>query len=233
LKKFIFFIIPLLIFANSFNLNKNYIRYLNKKPKKLLKNYFFKANTNKKQVALTFDDGPSFKSYKLTKMLKKANIKATFFLIAKKLNKTNAAYYKNGLFDVGIHSYSHKFYNKLSYKEILQDIKKAKNRFYKVKLFTNYFRTPYGIIDYKSNLAISKSGLKNILWNIDSKDYMGLKGKKFITNIVNSITPGSIILMHEQTTSIKDLSILINLLRKKGYKFVKISQILQYKNILP
>jgi peptidoglycan/xylan/chitin deacetylase (PgdA/CDA1 family) len=233
MKLFLIIFSFVMVYANNFNLNKNFLRYLNKKPKKLLRNYYFKAYTDKKIVALTFDDGPSLKSYKLTRFLKEKKVNATFFLIAKNLNFKNANFYKNKLFEVGIHSYSHKFYNKLSYKEILQDIKKAKNRFFRVKLYTNYFRTPYGIINYKSFLAISKNGLKNIFWSIDSKDYLGLKGKKYINNIINSITPGSIILMHEQKTSIDDLSVLIDLLRQKGYKFVKISKILKYKNILP
>ena len=65
-KSLLLIIIPLLSFSQSnindefveWKLHKNYLSYLNKKGENIVQNFYFKSSTPKKEVSITFDDGP-------------------------------------------------------------------------------------------------------------------------------------------------------------------------------
>jgi peptidoglycan/xylan/chitin deacetylase (PgdA/CDA1 family) len=48
-------------------------------------NVHFHGDRKKKQVALTFDDGPSKETYGILKLLKKEKVRATFFVLGKRI----------------------------------------------------------------------------------------------------------------------------------------------------
>lgn len=66
---------------------------------------------HKKVIYLTFDDGPSERTNEVLDVLKKYNVKATFFVIGK-TDKKSAEIYKRIVDEghsIGLHSYTHKF----------------------------------------------------------------------------------------------------------------------------
>jgi len=52
---------------------------------KRIGNLYFHGNRNKKEIALTFDDGPSKQTLEILNILKKYDVKATFFICGKKI----------------------------------------------------------------------------------------------------------------------------------------------------
>lgn len=68
-----------------------------------------KVYTNKKMVALTFDDAPTKYSDQITNLLKKKGVKATFYMIGKNIEAYpfEAKNIVNSGNELGNHSYSH------------------------------------------------------------------------------------------------------------------------------
>ena len=235
-------IIISLIFMGTSLLNKNpgwvyyktYIKYLKKKSQNVIEKFYYKADTSEKIIAITFDDGPMNNTSKIIKYLKKENIPATFFLVMSGLNNNNIELYSFPLIELGIHTYKHDNYTKLSKEEKRIDIEKCLeviNKIHTDKKFT-YFRPAYGIIDYDIVDILEDNDLQGVLLSIDSQDWNGLRGQKIVDHIVNNIGPGSIILFHDRLP-VDNLENIINAIKEKGFQIVQLKKILQYKSQFP
>ncbi len=239
-KSLLLIIIPLLTFSQSnindefveWKLHKNYLSYLNKKGENIVQNFYFKSSTPKKEVSITFDDGPKNNTKKIISYLLKNDIPATFFIISSQLNKNNILDFDNQLIEVGLHTYSHLDYSLLSRREKENDIKKCIDIFKKYNLMTNYFRPAYGIIDKEISDLLKKYNLQGIIWSIDSYDWNGYRGRKLVSHVIENLHPGAIILLHDRI-SINDLSDLISGINNKGFKIVPLKELMKYNSETP
>src|SRR5690606_37166591 len=87
-----------------------------------------------KKVALTFDDGPSIKTIDLVNLLKKYNIKVTFFLLGENVRyyKEELLYITNNGHEIGNHSYTHPDFKTISIKECILEVNKTQEIIYEV-----------------------------------------------------------------------------------------------------
>ncbi len=182
-----------------------------------------------KYVALTFDDWPSKKlTPELLKILKKHNIKATFFVLWK-----NVAYFPEVLkqikkegHEIWSHSWSHPNLKKVKDKRLKEEIEKTDNEIKKViwekpKLF----RPPYWAFNNRVKKAIWRTIL---MWNVDSKDRKNRNIKKNISYVEKDLKNWSIILFHDiHKESVETIEPLIEKLKKENYKFLTVSELLQ------
>ena len=189
--------------------------------------YFFpslvwRKETSKKKIWLTFDDGPSEETTPfILNILKKENIKATFFLIGKKIEK-HPHLFKQIILDghiIGNHSYSHQNGWLCTTSSYLNDIQKCQ------KLMPqNYlFRPPYGKISPFQIRKIKKR-YKIILWDVLSWDFLqNTTTKKIQENVLQNTKAGSIIVFHNNQKSLKNLKPIlqetIHKLKTKGFLF--------------
>lgn len=187
---------------------------------------------NKKVVALTFDDGPSKYTQKILDILKKEEACATFFIVGNK-----ALFYKEELqrmlkegSEIGNHSYSHKWLNRLSENEFKEEINKTQKVIEDITGFTpKIFRPTYG--GYSDKLK-TYTDLNFILWNVDSEDWKVKNTNKILNNIFKSVKDESIILMHDNHEySVKALKEIIDNLKNDGYQFVTVSELLEIQNL--
>jgi len=182
----------------------------------------WRKETLDKKIWLTFDDGPTPKITPwILSVLKKENVKATFFLVGEQIEEFPelvGAIIKDG-HTIANHSYSHKngwFTNKEKY---LVDIENCQVLMPNNKLF----RPPYGKIT-KAQIAGLKEKYKIILWDVLSYDFkQNTSPKKVQENIIQNTTSGSIIVMHNNQMSFKNLEPIlektIQQLKTKGYNF--------------
>ncbi|RAP38892.1 hypothetical protein DID80_01505 [Candidatus Marinamargulisbacteria bacterium SCGC AAA071-K20] len=187
--------------------------------------------TNKKLVALTFDDGPHVKhTKKILKILKKNKAKGTFFLIANQCEKhpeLTRSILKGG-HEVGNHSYAHLPYPKLNKSDRLIDIAQSQKVFKsQTGTFPRYFRAPYGKMNKESKSVIKRFFKHHISWTIDPKDWE--EKKENVTEYISqNIQPGAIILLHETNKDmLKTLPLLVTELKSQGYSMVTISKLLE------
>lgn len=185
-----------------------------------------KLDTYEKKIALTFDDGPfRYTTPNIIKILSYFNIKATFFLVGKKIElypESLKIITSNG-HQVASHSYNHERFDRKSNFEILYDLTKTQLIFYKhLGKFPRYFRPPYGIVN--GPYSMMKHYFENvILWNVDSEDWKkSISRNDIVTNINQGIRPGSIILLHETLRTVDILERILIEIKSKGYQFVKI-----------
>lgn len=187
-------------------------------------------DTEKKYVALTFDDGPNDTStIKLLGKLKKENIKATFFVLGQMVDRNPevAKQIVREGHEIGSHSYTHPDLTQLNSSEIREEVLKTdKAVFHATGVLPKNFRPPYGAI----NGAVAQIiGLPIIQWNVDSEDWKVVNKELIVNNVVQNVEHGSIILIHDiHETSVNSIPEMVNQLRKNGYEFVTVSELLSY-----
>ena len=201
------------------------------------------STSNGKSIAyLTFDDGPSNITHSVLDILKKYNVKATFFVInSGNYNKATLQREVNEGHTIGLHAYDHNY--AIAYKDdnsYLDGIDKLRA---KVKADTgfdsHYIRFPGG-----SSNTISKRYSKGIMsritktakqrgykyydWNVDDDDAGRARtADDCYNNVVKELRPNrsNIVLMHDFGTNKKILEALpriIEYCQKNGYKMLPI-----------
>ena len=195
----------------------------------------FKKNTineEDKVVALTFDDGPSMYAKDILDILKKYDACGTFFLIGNKVS-----FYGEVLREmlsegneIGNHSYDHKYLTRLSEEEVKDEINKTQDEIKRVTGYTpTLFRPTYG--GYNNTLK-SYIDLTFVLWDADSRDWSVKSTEGIMYNVFKDVKSGSIILFHDNHEySVNALPSVIKELKKQGYKFVTVSELLELKKL--
>jgi len=189
--------------------------------------FFFKAATDRKMVALTFDDGPLKRTPALLRFLKRHDVPATFFLLAPQINRHNAPLYDDPLFTVGLHSYHHINYRKASRKKIRRELDRALQHMHRYGMEPYYFRPPYGMVSHALLDALGQHHLQGILWSLDTEDWNGRRGARLYRRVLRSLSPGSVLLMHDQSVSLRDLGKLIDGIYAKGYRIVPLRELVR------
>lgn len=205
--------------------------YLTKTPpiiQKIYKNYRWCFATDKKEIYLTFDDGPTPKITEWTlDTLEQYNAKATFFCIGKNVVAHPEIYQrilKEG-HQVGNHTHNHKNGLKTDLKTYITNFLKAEKQLNnKAKLF----RPPYGKIKRKQALKIKSLGYKIIMWDVLSADFdTTITKEKCLENVIQNTQKGSIIVFHDSVKASEKLEYtlpkVLDYYSKKGYCFKAIS----------
>jgi len=192
-------------------------------------------NSGEKVIALTFDDGPWPKTTnEILYILNKNNIKATFFFIgrnAQTFPHLTKLVVEHG-HAVGNHSWSHP-YHQHSPAAAAQQIDRTTELIYKLTgIKTTMFRPPGG---YLTNGLVSYAHSKkyvNVMWSADSRDY-AVSSSTLLRNVINQSSPGGIVLMHDgggdRMGTVHALPEMINQLRKQGYKFVTVPELMEMR----
>ena len=192
-------------------------------------------------IYLTFDDGPGKYTEKLLDILKKYDIKATFFVTKniKNYQKTLKREYKEG-HTIALHTYTHSYSIYKSEKTYLNDLYKIENEVYKLTgNKSKIIRFPGGSsntiskryrkgIMTKLTKEVEKKGYIYFDWNITSGDAGETQNtKKIIKNVTKSLKPKqkNVVLQHDiHNYSVNAVEEIIKYGIKKGYKFEKITE---------
>jgi len=202
-------------------------------------NLIYDVETNDKIVTLTFDDwGTDYTVTKILDILAEHDVKATFFLRAKgvEANPNLARAMIEEGHDVANHSYTHPVVTKLSPEELQEDVVKAHQVITEAiqQKPTMLFRPPTGEIDDKTAKVISAIGYPDIaLYDVTTFDWDSNNSAQDIVNkIMNQTENGSVILLHmlDDIHTIEALPIAIEKLKEKGYKFVKMAEMIGLKD---
>ena len=194
-------------------------------------NYFFKSKNaaGKNKICFTFDDGPHENTIQILGVLKKYNIKASFFVIGKNC-KSNPEILKQLKADnhiIGNHSFSHTTnLGWASTKKIEAEINQTNQIIQEITgIKPTFYRPPFGITNPNIARAIQRTQMKSVGWTIRSFDTMIHDSKKLLQRTRGRInSSGHILLMHDTYGhSAQTLEELILDCQKKGIKFVNLN----------
>ena len=87
------------------------------------------------------------------------------------------------------------------------------------------FRPPYGSTTHQVAVLAGALGMPEVLWDVDTVDWLYRHPMDVQRNAVNAAFPGAIILMHDiYPSTIAAVPKIIKLLRARGYTLVTVTQ---------
>jgi peptidoglycan-N-acetylglucosamine deacetylase len=192
-----------------------------------------KLDSHHKAIALTFDDGPwPTTTTQILDILKKNNIKATFFWVGRylqtypELGKQVAA---SG-HAIGNHTWNHQ-YIKYNEEGAAREIDRTSSLIEELTgVKTSMFRPPGGILNNGLAAYAQKKNYAVIMWSADSLDWRTAT-QSLMDNVMRQANSGGIVLMHDgggnRSRTVEALPEIIARLRKEGYIFVTVPELLE------
>jgi peptidoglycan/xylan/chitin deacetylase (PgdA/CDA1 family) len=198
--------------------------------------FYANGDGKKKQISLTFDDGPGANTKEILEILKDKDVKATFFVSGSSARKNKAlisTIYTAG-HEIANHTYSH--INFFKYKN--NDIEdKIKSEIFKcetvIHAITNYktklVRIPYGFSRSPSQKVAKELGYIMVNWSFGCDWNTKLTQEQMYQLYKKNIKAGAIFLMHDPKKSKKMVNFLPQLIddiKQEGYDIVTVSELL-------
>lgn len=185
---------------------------------------------DKKELYLTFDDGPiNGPTEFVLDELKKASAKATFFCIGDNIRKHPHIFKKiiDGGHAIGNHTFNHLNGWNTSIDLYLKNVALFDEQLSIANChLSTMLRPPYGKITYKQIRALKH--YKIIMWDVLSQDYSKyLAPENCLRNTISVTRPGSIIVFHDSLKAEKNLRYVlprfISHFAERGYTFKAIT----------
>lgn len=187
-----------------------------------------------RQVALTFDDGPSAFTPQVVEILDKYDVKATFFVVGG-ASDAHAEMIK-GLVArghvVANHTVNHAALSTLPREEQAAEID-AQTR--AIELFgapkPHLFRPPYNAWDETTLDIVQRRKMMMVLWSVETNDWAKPGAAEIVNRTLSGVEPGAIVLFHDgggdRTQTVEALPQIIESLQEQDYELVTIPQLLQ------
>ena len=200
---------------------------------KFFSNYTWRFNTNKKDIYLTFDDGPTPRITKFVlDELKKHNAKATFFCIGKNIENHPEIFNKiiaDG-HSIGNHTQNHLNgwkTNTTSYLENIDICENVISNEVEKSQYSKLYRPPYGKIKPSQANKLIKKGYKIIMWDVLSADFdTKISKEECLENVLRNTKKGSIIVFHDSIKASEKIQFVLPKIleefSKKGFSFKEI-----------
>lgn len=187
------------------------------------------GSKTRKVIALTFDDGPKSDTGRILDILKQKGVKATFFVVGAQANAypdTVRRIAAEG-HQIGCHTYNHRDLEYLTESEIIQELFMTAAT---LRMLTGqevrYLRPPGGHVGKRLPIVARKFGLTTVLWSANCAPYEGKSRNKLFEYVVSSARPGGIVLLHNlELVTVSALPDIIDALKRKGYEFVRVSEL--------
>lgn len=195
-----------------------------------------RVETDRKIVALTFDDGPTRQGIDaVLPVLDRYGVKATFFLIGNEMEKHPdlAERLLADGHELGNHSYSHKR-NVLRQRSFYRDeVRRTQRLLADAGSDTTLFRPPYGKRLIGLPLEVEAAGYRMVTWDVKEDGRLYDDPDAYVRDILARVRPGSIILIHPMyrinATGREALPAILAGLKAKGYEIVPVGQLLAFE----
>lgn len=210
--------------------------------------------TADKTVALTFDAdmtagqgaraaaGEHFDNPGLIAALRALRVSATVFMTgrwAEEYPDQARSLGRDPRFEVANHSYSHYAFTDDCYglptvpaDRMRADVERAFKAFREagVSNVMPYFRFPGGCYDRRALRAVSGMGMTAVQWDVVSGDAFATDADAVARQVLEAVGPGSVVVMHctrsAAPTTERAVRTIVPELRRRGYRFVKVSELI-------
>jgi peptidoglycan/xylan/chitin deacetylase (PgdA/CDA1 family) len=198
--------------------------------------WVFHGPTDVREVALTFDDGPWYDTPKFLNVLEHEHVPATFFQIGDQISQFGGhGLDRRMLADgdmIGDHTWNYGGNVAAGRADAVRQITEAEAAIRKATggFEPCLFRAPGGHATRALLQTARRLGFTTIQWNVDPRDWVRPGANAIYTNVVDNVRDGSIVIEHDgggpRYQTLQALPREIVTLRKRGYRFVTVTQLL-------
>jgi peptidoglycan/xylan/chitin deacetylase (PgdA/CDA1 family) len=196
--------------------------------------YVLAGSRRRREVALTFDDGPSQFTPRLVKELHRRHAPATFFPVGQPIDAypRNLRLEHHRGFPVGDHTMTHPLLARLPRATQAAQLDDQARLLVRAGIpYPRLFRPPYGSFDADTLGLIGERRMLMVLWSVNPEDYYRPGTQAIVTRVLAAVRPGSIVLMHDgggdRTQTVAAVPAIVRMLRKRHYKLVTIPRLLR------
>lgn len=182
----------------------------------------------RRQIALTFDDGPHPKYTKLLlDGLAQRGVVATFFVVGKNIpsNEALISRMEQEGHLIGNHTYDHVKISDLSAEQACEQVERTSALVREITgKDTEFIRPPFGA--WNKGMECSFTMIP-VLWSIDPLDWTTQNTALIKERILKAVQEGDIILMHDYYQSSVDAALdVVDALLAQGYEFVTVDRLI-------
>lgn len=184
-------------------------------------------------VSLTFDDGPAGPTARLVRILRRARVPATFFMVGQRVAAMPdlVRRVERAGFLVGNHSWAHVDMTTQSSTQVAATLRATDAALHRAGAHpTRLMRPPYGALDDAARDGIRDAGFVPVLWTIDPRDWEESTAAQIASRILSGLRPNAtnIVLQHDgvrrSPTSVDAVPLVIRGARDRGYCFVALDE---------
>ncbi|MFI8232856.1 polysaccharide deacetylase family protein [Streptomyces sp. NPDC085900] len=211
--------------------------------------------TDGRTVALTFDAdmtadegaraarGERFDNPQLIATLRALKVPATVFMTGRWADEyplQARSIGRDPLFEIANHSYSHYAFTgdcyglpTVSEDHMRADVERAYAAFRRAGVTDAmpYFRFPGGCYDRAALKALTPTGVTAVQWDVVSGDAFATDSDAVARQVLEGVRPGSVVVMHCTRSAApateRAVRRIVPELRAKGYRFVKVSELIR------
>ena len=197
-------------------------------------NVLFHGNTSRREIALTFDDGPHPRDTpRVLDVLAKYNVHATFFLVGR-----SAEHYPDLIKQIhqhghqlALHCYRHNPFPLEKLFTLQTELARTRNIIATacdmVPETIKDLRPPYGMFNKRTLSQLTKSGYRLVMWNCIPPHWMQPVNWS-IRQVMESVIPGAVIVLHDghghgtRVTEIVDT--VVPRIQSLGFEFITVEE---------
>lgn len=186
------------------------------------------ASEEKKQIALTFDDGPHpVYTAQLLDGLAERGVKASFFVIGKNIpgNESLIARMDAEGHLIGNHTYDHVKICDLPQQEACEQVEKTSSLVQAITgKSTDFVRPPFGAWNRGMECSFV---MIPVLWDVDPLDWTTKNTHEVVRRVLEETEAGDIILLHDcYASSVEAALQIVDELQQQGYEFVTAEELI-------
>ena len=154
----------------------------------------------KNAVALTFDDGPDLGLETFLGTLEGYGARATFFVVGEQVERDPGRLREILVrgHEVAVHCYRHRNHLRLSPRQTVEDMRRAKGIIEEVSACTTrLFRPPHGVFNLASWTAAPRLGWERVLWTRWGRDWEARATPESIADRIGHPEAGDVLLLHD------------------------------------
>ena len=188
-----------------------------------------------KKIAISFDCawGVDYTDT-LLEIMDREKVRCTFFMVEFWTKKYPDYVKKIDGFghEIGTHSATHPYMSKLGKDAIIKELSSSSKAITDITgKSVEVFRAPYGDYDDLLIDTATELNLYVIQWDVDSLDWKNLSKEEIENRVLSKVKSGSIVLFHNNgLNTAKALPKIIAELKKQGYEFVPIGELIYRTN---
>ncbi|HXJ23008.1 MAG TPA: glycosyltransferase [Polyangia bacterium] len=192
---------------------------------------------DRRQVALTFDDGPDAMTDAYLDVLGRYDARATFFLVGDACARWPGAAARIAArgHELGGHGFTHTIFPSLDAAALKSELERTDALLPAGPGVRKLVRPPRGATSPVSLLRCARAGYVTVLWSRDSDDCRTDRAEQVVAALAPEVVEaGDIVLLHEgQTWTLDALPPILERLRSVGFELVTISEMAGFSRAEP